>query len=298
MPPKKGKKKGKKGKGKGKKKDDKLSEGEGEEFVDKETLLTQELEQLTNELDDLKKQVDDLRQENDWLQQEAQKVRTESHEYMSYMDKKTSKRQTTIISLSDHNQKEINDIRDQKRIMLEDYDKKKNSLRAILMEKENLMSKTRQELDDLQEFKSLQQEQLGRIKELEKEVMVMRGKHSDAIQQLKSRFLKEKREFQQDADYKISTMSKQANKEAIQCLNDHTNNIKLENRQLRHELLLLIRKTRALHEHRQQLENQKQELLLEQQYASDLKTLRTARQHKVLKSFGMLDEEVTTVDKS
>ena len=47
------------------------------------------------------------------------------HEYMSYMEKKTHKRQTTIISLSDQNQKEINDIKEQKRMMLEDYDQKK-----------------------------------------------------------------------------------------------------------------------------------------------------------------------------
>lgn len=59
---------------------------------------------------------------------------------------------------------------------------------------------------------TLQHEQVGRIKELEKEVMVMRGHHSDTIQQLKSRFLREKRDFQQDSDAKISSMSKQANK--------------------------------------------------------------------------------------
>ena len=61
-------------------------------------------------------------------------------------------------------------------------------------------------------FKNLQQEQLARIKELEKEVMVMRGKHSDAIQQLKSNFLNEKRDFQQDSESKIQAMAKQANK--------------------------------------------------------------------------------------
>ena len=60
--------------------------------------------------------------------------------------------------------------------------------------------------------KNLQQEQLARIKELEKEVMVMRGKHSDAIQQLKSNFLNEKRDFQQDSESKIQAMAKQANK--------------------------------------------------------------------------------------
>ena len=65
------------------------------------------------------------------------------------------------------------------------------------------------------------------------------------------------------------------------CLNEHTQKIKQENRSLRHELLLLIRKTRALHEHRNHLEDQQRQLVMEQQYARDLKTLRSARQHKV-----------------
>ena len=47
------------------------------------------------------------------------------HEYMSYMEKKTNRRQTTIVSLSDQNQKEIQDIRDQKQQMLEAYEEKK-----------------------------------------------------------------------------------------------------------------------------------------------------------------------------
>ena len=41
------------------------------------------------------------------------------------MEKKTNKRQTTIISLSDQNAKEIQDIKDQKQEMLEDYEDKK-----------------------------------------------------------------------------------------------------------------------------------------------------------------------------
>ncbi len=69
--------------------------------------------------------------------------------------------------------------------------------------------------------------------------------------------------------------------QAVACLNDHTQKIKSENRALRHELLLLIRQTRALHEHKKQLEDQQRQLVIEQQYARDLKTLRSARQHKV-----------------
>ena len=40
----------------------------------------------------------------------------------------------------------------------------------------------------------------------------MRGKHSDAIHTLKSRFLREKREYQHESEHKISSMAKQANK--------------------------------------------------------------------------------------
>ena len=78
-------------------------------------------------------------------------------------------------------------------------------------------------------------------------------------------------------------------------MNDHTQKIKFENRDLRHQLLLLIRKTRALHEHKATLDEQKHQLLMEQQYAQDLKTLRTARQHKVLKSFGVLGDDMEEI---
>ena len=72
---------------------------------------------------------------------------------MSYMEKKTHKRQTTIITLSDQNTKEIQDIRDQKEKMLAAYEEKKAKLRAIMLDKEAALAKTKQELDDLAEYK-------------------------------------------------------------------------------------------------------------------------------------------------
>ncbi|KAI0228203.1 hypothetical protein LSAT2_013993 [Lamellibrachia satsuma] len=285
MPP----KKGKKGKADKKAKKEETPDG-GEEIKDKETLLQEELVTVTDELEKAKEQTALLKQENDWLQQEAHTVRIESHEYMNYMQKKTSRRQTTIITLSDQNQKEIYDLMQAKQNMLNEYEDKKNALRETLMEKENLLAKTKKELEDLQEFKNLQIEQSSRIKELEKEVSIMRGKHSDAIMQLKSRFLKEKREYLHDAASKVVAMAKEANQEAAQCLTEHTHRIKLENRRLRHQLLMLIQQTRALHEHKDKLLEQRRQLQMEQQYARDLKTLRTARQHKVFKSFGLLDD--------
>ncbi|XP_002738993.1 coiled-coil domain-containing protein 166-like [Saccoglossus kowalevskii] len=296
MPPKKGKGKGK-GKGKKGKKAAAAAEGGDEGPVEppkpteKELLLRAELESLTEELAGLKKRVEELRHENEWLQQEAHQTRVESHEYMSYMSKKTHKRQTTIITLTDQNQKEIEDINKQKEEMLKEYEEKKQALRNILLEKEAELAKTKKELDDLEEFKRLQADQVQRIKDLEKEVMKMRGKHTDTIQKLKTQFLSEKRNYQQDSESKVNELAKQANREALHCLNEHTSRIKDENRELRRELLKLIQTTRALHEHKQELEDQRKQLMREQQYGNDLKTLKNSRQHKVLKSFGLLGDE-------
>ena len=71
--------------------------------------------------------------------------------------------------------------------------------------------------------------------------------------------------------------------EAVQCLEDFTENIKKENRKLKKQLLQLIQQTRALNLHRQQLTEQKRQLLQEQEYAKDLKNIR-AKQYKLNKS--------------
>lgn len=44
---------------------------------------------------------------------------------MSYMEKKTNKRQTTIITLSDHNKEEIRNIQLQKKMMEDEFDDQK-----------------------------------------------------------------------------------------------------------------------------------------------------------------------------
>lgn len=58
---------------------------------------------------------------------------------------------------------------------------------------------------------SLQSQQLTRIKELEKEVTEMRSTHTGAIQDLKSKFLAEKKTYQDESDSKINTMTRLAN---------------------------------------------------------------------------------------
>ena len=58
--------------------------------------------------------------------------------------------------------------------------------------------------------KTLQRDQKAEIAHLEQEVHMMRGKHSEAIQKLKSQFLREKRSYQRESDDKIQEMAQQA----------------------------------------------------------------------------------------
>lgn len=50
---------------------------------------------------------------------------------MSYMEKKTTKRKTTIITLSDHNKEEIRNIDFQKQNMEEEFNQKKIGVYCI-----------------------------------------------------------------------------------------------------------------------------------------------------------------------
>ncbi|CAH3021347.1 unnamed protein product [Porites evermanni] len=285
------KKKGKK-KGKGSSK----GENEGEEGggrpepTGKEQELRKELEVLTEKLSNLKREVEELRKENEWLQEEAHQTRLESHEYMSYMAKKTQKRQTTIISLSDSNQQELENIKKQREQMLKEYQDKKQALKQLLLEKEAELALTNSELAELEEYQTLQRDQKAEIARLEQEVHTMRGKHSEAIQKLKSQFLREKRTYQKESDEKIQEMAQQASQATKQCLDEHTRKIKEENGVLRKELLQLIKRTRALHEHRRELEEQHKRLLRELQYSRDLKKLRGSRQNRLHKNFGINEE--------
>jgi Domain of unknown function (DUF4515) len=50
------------------------------------------------------------------------------HEYMSYMEKKTAKRQMTIVSLSDYNKKKIDDLKREEEEVTAEFEKKKEGI--------------------------------------------------------------------------------------------------------------------------------------------------------------------------
>ncbi|XP_015199294.2 coiled-coil domain-containing protein 166 [Lepisosteus oculatus] len=257
----------------------KTSEGDGADeaqrpATDKEVLLQKEYEQLTEALNSLRRNVEHLRRENEYLQQEAHQTRMESQEYMSYMSKRTQKRQNAIISLSDQNQVELEKLRRQREELLDTHKGQSTELKRQILEKENELSVLNLEISDMQEYKSLQQQQLGRIQELEQEVLTMRARHSESLQHLKAGFLGNKVQYESQARHEVQALAVAANREASRCLAAHTQQVAQENRQLRGELLQLIQRARDLRLHQGRLQEQGQQLLRERQYVQDLRRLR------------------------
>jgi hypothetical protein len=74
---------------------------------------------------------------------------------MAYMSKKANMRQNSIVTLSDQNKKEIEDIRKQKEDMIKAFEDKKSILQHTLLEKQHLLIKYKKDLEDMSEYKVL-----------------------------------------------------------------------------------------------------------------------------------------------
>ncbi|XP_014665655.1 PREDICTED: coiled-coil domain-containing protein 166-like [Priapulus caudatus] len=244
----------------------------------KEDCLTLELTSVTERLSSLMKTVAELRQEREWLQQELQTTKQDMQDYLAYMEKKTTKIDNAMGSLNDNNKEQIQVILDEKSTIQEDFEREKHVSKNELLEKDVILSRTRQQLCELQPLKDIQREQTECIQHLEKDILQMRALHSNSIQSLKIRFLKQKQSFERQADKQVFGLQQLACKEASRCLGDHIQSIRDENGRRRHQLLQLIRRTRTLHEHRHQLEEQRSELLREKELTVDLKQIKDAKQ--------------------
>lgn len=258
----------------------------------KELELQTELDDLQVKLDFLKLEVEKLRKENSFLQQEATQTRTESHEYMSYVAKKTQKRQNAIITLSDQNQHELRKISLEKEEMLKNFQDRKDELKKVLLDKEERLAKATLEFGDLQDYQDLREEQLGRIEKLEQQIAAKRAEYSDELTRLNTDFLAQRKKYSADAEEKLQKLSQEAKKRAVACLEDHANQKKEENTHLRVELAELLKRSRLLNDHKQRLEKQNSELLREQQYSMDILRLRGERHRKAT------DKKITAINKS
>jgi hypothetical protein len=134
----------------------------------------------------------------------------------------------------------------------------------------------------------LKQSQLDEIEMLEKDIVEVRKDQTKIISKLRSEFIKEKFDHKKEADQKIATIIRAANKEARECLSENTLKIKQENQRLRAELLELINITKDLKAHKEKLDRQKADLIKEINYAEDLKKIRNTQQNKIISK--LMDE--------
>ncbi|KAI1888617.1 hypothetical protein AGOR_G00187000 [Albula goreensis] len=244
--------------------------------TEREAQLRREYDELTHTLNDLKKKAEQLRCENDVLQTEAEKMRVDSREYTAYVTKRTQKRQSAIVTLSEQNQQELEELRHQREQEQEEHSRQANELKKQILERENELVLLKTEIEELGEIKRLQKQQLVRVAELQREMEDTNCRHTDAIQALRAQFFAEKQKYEARARQKVHALALAANKEASQCLMAHTQQVCEENQRLRKELQQLIQRAQVLHDHQEALQTQRQGLLLELEYVQDLRQLRPA----------------------
>ncbi|NXT81199.1 CC166 protein, partial [Zapornia atra] len=239
---------------------------------ERKSYLQKEYKILTEHMNKYIGRMEHFLQENKFLEKEAQRNQEESNAYLSYLTKHSQKCQNLIITLNDQNQTDLSQVRTQKEKLISQYMEKEEELRSSLMDMERKYSAMKKEVEDLSPFNysSVQVEQMKKIKELEKELLVTKIQHSDEIHKIKRRFLQAKADCEMDFDQKTQVFTKRAEAAAIQSLIQHIKQVKAENWHLRQELMRLIQYSKILKETKVQLREEQEQLLREHQYAQDM----------------------------
>ncbi|XP_077207343.1 coiled-coil domain-containing protein 166 [Paroedura picta] len=241
---------------------------------EREQYLQKEYAILTEHVETYTQRVKHFQGENAFLDKEAQQIRENNKAYLSYLNKRTLRCQTAIVTLNDQNRSDLAQVRKQKEQLISQYTDKEKEVKSQLIEMETKYSLMNKEVEELQPFKELQVEQLSRIRELEKELLAMKIQHSEQMHKVKSQFLQQKAEYEMESQQKVQALAKLAEKEAVRSLIQHTKQVKAENWRLRHELLNLIKRAEVLKDFMIQLREQQQQLLREHQYSQDLARMR------------------------
>ncbi|EOA96696.1 hypothetical protein Anapl_13728, partial [Anas platyrhynchos] len=188
---------------------------------ERKSYLQKEYKILTEHMNTYMGKVEYFLQENKFLEEEARRNREESNIYLSYITKHSQKCQNLIITLNDQNQIDLSQVWMQKEKLISQYTEKEKEVKTSLMNMEEKYSLMNKEVEDLQPFKDLQLEQIKKIKELEKELLVTKIQHSEQMHKIKSRFLQAKADCEVDSHQKIQVLTKRAEEAAIQSLIQH-----------------------------------------------------------------------------
>ncbi|XP_067257236.1 coiled-coil domain-containing protein 166 [Chanodichthys erythropterus] len=240
----------------------------------REMLLHIEYDTLSENLSTLKRRVEQLRKENEFLQKEVDQTHIENVEYISYLSKKAEKRQNAIVTLSDQSHRELEELQRQRQIMQDKHQEKTNELQREILQTENQLAKLNIEIADLKEVKTLQQQHLCRIAQLERELTALQSHNSETLVALKADFIRKKKSQEQEAENTMQALTITANKEASHYIKSYSNEMFQQNKSLREELNKLYLRYQALSRQQGALQSHQRQLLLEQEYVQMLRAQR------------------------
>jgi len=225
-----------------------------------EISLRLELESVERELEVARHEAETARSHNMALREELLRSQEEAAEYEAYMSKKTERQQLKVQSISDRNQQAIDTVKAERDRKSKYYADLTKTLQDAILERERDLAKVTQQLEEMSELASHRRSQEQEIAALEAEIDRLQKAHESELEQVKADLLHEKIRFQRDATQEVIKLEQAAAKEAIECLDEHSQNVRESNQQLRRQLVQLFSENKALREREDMLKKQHGEL--------------------------------------
>nr|XP_054490255.1 coiled-coil domain-containing protein 166 [Agelaius phoeniceus]XP_054490266.1 coiled-coil domain-containing protein 166 [Agelaius phoeniceus] len=225
--------------------------------------LQEECRILSQHLDTYLGRAEQLLQGTKHLEKEAQRTEEQSHSYLCCGAKLSQDPPGMIITLSDQNRQDLVQIQAQKEELVPRYAGKEREVWSALEDTEAEASRLDTELRQLEPYKEQKVQAEQRVKALEKELRVTRIRCAEETHAVRSKFLQDKAECEQQFHRRMQQLTWGAQEVAMRALIQHVEQVKAENRLLRHELMGLLQHCQLLRDTRVKLQDQQEQLLRE-----------------------------------
>ncbi|NWV71180.1 CC166 protein, partial [Malurus elegans] len=236
--------------------------------------LQDECRILTQHLDTYLGRAKQLLHENKRLDKEAQEVEEQNQDYLACAKKRGQDPQDMLITLTDRNCLDLAEVRAQKEKLIPEYAEREEEVRNALKDTEAEASRVDTELEELEPYRELKVQAEKKVKKLEKELRVTRIRCAEETNGIRSRFVQDKAECEQELHQRMQELTWGAEEVALQALIQHVEQVKAENRNLRQELLGLLQHCQVLRDAKVRLQDQQEQLLRENQCAQQASLLR------------------------
>ncbi|NXQ61355.1 CC166 protein, partial [Anthoscopus minutus] len=234
---------------------------------ERQLYLQEELRILTEHLHTYLGRAEQLLQENKRLEKEAQGTQEQSQRYLSCRAKLSQDPPGMIITLNDQNCQDLAQVQAQKEELVPRYAGKEQEVRSALEDTEAEALLLGTELEELEPYKERKVQAEQKVKALERELRVTRIRCAEETHAIRSRFLQEKADCEQQFQQRMQELTWGAQEVAFKALIQHVEQVKAENRLLRQELLGLLQHCQLLRDAKIQLQDQQEQLLRENQCA-------------------------------